>query len=106
MAEDNKTHPRGVADAQDKLESSKTHARKAAEDLRSAAGSVATEYRDKAEQAWDDARDRVRTFQDDAEQYVLNLLRAVSPRRIKLCGKTIFQRFFFALNIEKNVAVT
>src|SRR5689334_6508616 len=71
MAEENKrTQASGTADAQDKLESSKTHARRAAEDLRSAAGAVANEYRDKAEQAWDDARDRVRTFQDDAEQYV------------------------------------
>ena len=43
MAEDNKTDRRtsGVSDAQDKLESSKTHARKAAEDLKSAAGAVA-----------------------------------------------------------------
>jgi ElaB/YqjD/DUF883 family membrane-anchored ribosome-binding protein len=42
---------------------------------------VAGEYRDKAEQAWDDARgkaeqawgdakDRARTLQDDGEQYV------------------------------------
>ena len=72
MAEDNKTDRRtsGVSDAQDKLESSKTHARKAAEDLKSAAGAVAGEYRGKAEQAWDDARERVRTFQEDGEQYV------------------------------------
>jgi len=68
MAEDNKTHR--APDAQDKFDSSRTHARKAAEDLRSAAGAVAGEYRDKAEQVWDDARDRARTFQDDAEQYV------------------------------------
>ena len=58
-----------------------THARKAAEDLKSAAGVVAEdwkstagtmaeEYRGKAEQAWDDARERVRTLQDDSEQYV------------------------------------
>jgi ElaB/YqjD/DUF883 family membrane-anchored ribosome-binding protein len=52
------------------MHSSKEHARKAAEDLRSAAGALAEEYRGKAEQAWGDARDRVRTFQDDAEQYV------------------------------------
>jgi ElaB/YqjD/DUF883 family membrane-anchored ribosome-binding protein len=83
MPEENKSHQRssGITDAQDKLESSKTHARKAAEDLRSAAGAVAHEYRGKAEQAWDEARDkaeqawgdargRVRTFQEDAEQYV------------------------------------
>jgi ElaB/YqjD/DUF883 family membrane-anchored ribosome-binding protein len=72
MAEDNKSHHRasGIADAQDKLESSRTHARKAAEDLKSAAGSVAGEYREKAEQAWNEATDRARTFQEDAEQYV------------------------------------
>jgi ElaB/YqjD/DUF883 family membrane-anchored ribosome-binding protein len=83
MAEEDKSHQRasGVPDAQQKLESSKTHARKAAEDLKSAAGAVAHEYRGKAEQAWDEARDkaedawgeateRARTFQQDAEQYV------------------------------------
>jgi ElaB/YqjD/DUF883 family membrane-anchored ribosome-binding protein len=59
-----------MTDAQDKLESSKTHARKAAEDLKSAAGAIAGEYRGKAEQAWGDATERVRTFQEDAEQYV------------------------------------
>jgi len=64
MAEESK-EPKAsaAADAHDKLESSKQHARKAAEDLRSAA-------RGKAEQALGDARDRVRTFQEDAEQYV------------------------------------
>jgi ElaB/YqjD/DUF883 family membrane-anchored ribosome-binding protein len=83
MAEENKPQQRspGLADAQSKLESSRTHARKAAEDLKSAAGAVAQEYRGKAEQAWDEARDRAgvawgeateraRTFQQDAEQYV------------------------------------
>src|SRR5229473_4232792 len=82
MAEENKSHRASApADAQDKFESSKMHARKAAEDLRDAAGAIAGEYRGKAEQAWDDARGkaeqawgdartRVRTFQDDAEQYV------------------------------------
>ena len=56
--------------AREKAERGVTHARKAAEDLRSAAGAIAGEYRDKAEQAWDDARDRVRSFQDDSKQYV------------------------------------
>jgi len=93
MAEENKSH-RGPAtgDAQNKFESSKMHARKAAEDLRDAAGAVAGEYRGKAEQAWTEARGkaekvwtdargraeeawgdaqtRARTFQDDAEEYV------------------------------------
>jgi ElaB/YqjD/DUF883 family membrane-anchored ribosome-binding protein len=59
-----------MTDAQGKLQSSRTHARQAAEDLKSAAGVMAEEYRGKAEQAWDDAKDRVRTFQQDADQYV------------------------------------
>ena len=85
MAEENKTTMQGSgaipAAAQDKFESSKTHARKAAEelksaagvmadDLKSAAGAMAEEYRGKAEQAWGDARDRARTLQEDGEQYV------------------------------------
>jgi ElaB/YqjD/DUF883 family membrane-anchored ribosome-binding protein len=84
MAEENKTGeqtPPATGDAQNKLHSSKEHARKAAEDLKSAAGAFADEYRGKAEQAWGDARGkaeqawgdattRVRTFQEDAEHYV------------------------------------
>lgn len=69
MAEENKTTT-GTNETQAKIESSKTHARKAAEDLKSAAGAVAEEYRGKAEQAWDDAKGRARTFQEDSEQYV------------------------------------
>jgi hypothetical protein len=50
MAEENKSHrASGTTDAQNKFESSKTHARKAAEDLRDAAGAIAGEYRGKAE---------------------------------------------------------
>ena len=85
MAEENKTTTQGggpiPAAAQDKFENSKTHVRKAAEDLKSAAGvmaedfksaagAMAGEYRDKAEQVWGDARDRARTLQEDGEQYV------------------------------------
>ena len=84
MAEENKSGQEtssANADPQNKLQSSKEHARKAAEDLKSAAGAFAEEYRGKAEQAWGgargkaeqawgDARSRVRTFQEDAEQYV------------------------------------
>ena len=93
MPEENKSHrATGAEQAQNKFESSKVHARKAAEDLRDAAGAIAGEYRGKAEEAWneargkaehvwtdargkaeqafDDARTRARTFQDDAEQYV------------------------------------
>ena len=83
MAEENKTEQKSSVpkDTQDKLQSSKEHARRAAEDLKSAAGSLAEEYRGKAEQAWGDARgkaeqawgdatSRARTFQEDAEEYV------------------------------------
>jgi ElaB/YqjD/DUF883 family membrane-anchored ribosome-binding protein len=47
-----------------------THARKATEDLGSAADAMVEEYRGRAETVWDDARRRVRSFQDDSEQYV------------------------------------
>jgi ElaB/YqjD/DUF883 family membrane-anchored ribosome-binding protein len=59
----------GAADG-GRLESSKTHARQAADDLRSAATEMAGEYRGKAEQAWGDATARARTLQEDSEQYV------------------------------------
>jgi len=85
MAEENQTSTSGggstSASAENKFESSKTHVRKAADDLKSAAGAMAGdlktaagamagEYRDKAEQVWGEARDRARTFQEDGEQYV------------------------------------
>jgi ElaB/YqjD/DUF883 family membrane-anchored ribosome-binding protein len=47
-----------------------THARKAAEDLRSAVGAMANEYRVRGKEIWDDAVDRVGSFQDDSKQYV------------------------------------
>ena len=56
--------------AEEKAESGVTNARKAAEDLRSAAGTTADDYLGRAEGKWDDARRRVRGFQDDGEQYV------------------------------------
>src|SRR4249919_1382881 len=73
MAEENKQGQQtssATDDTQNKLQSSKEHARKAAEDLKSAAGAFAEEYRGKAEQAWGDAKGRARTFQEDAEEYV------------------------------------
>jgi ElaB/YqjD/DUF883 family membrane-anchored ribosome-binding protein len=71
MDEENQTSGIGTgAPGADKLESSKTHVRQAAQDFRTAATDIAGEYRGKAEQAWGDAQDRVRTFQEDGEQYV------------------------------------
>lgn len=56
--------------AQEDVNSGASHARKAGNDLKSAAGAVADEYRGRAEDAWNDARYRVRGFQEDSEQYV------------------------------------
>ena len=56
--------------AGEKAERAVTHARKAAEDLRSAAGAMADEYRERGKEVLDDALHRARTFQDDSKQYV------------------------------------
>ena len=56
--------------AEEEMASGMSHARKAADDLKSAAGAVADQYRGRAEEAWNDARGRARTFQEDSEQYV------------------------------------
>lgn len=56
--------------AKEEARRSVTHARKAAEDLRSAAGATADEYRARGKEVWDDALHRVRSFQDDSKQYV------------------------------------
>ena len=55
-----------------------TNARKAAEDLRSAAGATVDEYRARGKEVWDDALDRVRGFQNESKQYVrANPIKAV-----------------------------
>ena len=56
--------------AKERAERGVTHARKAAEDLRSAAGAMADEYRERGKEVLDDTLDRVRSFQDDSKQYV------------------------------------
>ena len=56
--------------AEKKAEQGVKHARKAAEDLRSAAGATVDEYRARGKEVWDDALHRVRSFQDDSKQYV------------------------------------
>ena len=60
----------GTSDPSSRLESTKTHARQAAEEFRTAATEIAGQYRGKAEQAWGDAQQRARTLQEDGEQYV------------------------------------
>ena len=71
MAEENKAQQTGsgMTDTHE-FQSTRTHAQQAAEDLKSAAGEIAGEYRGKVEQTWDDARDHVWTFREDADQYV------------------------------------
>jgi ElaB/YqjD/DUF883 family membrane-anchored ribosome-binding protein len=56
--------------ARQKTERGGTQARKAAEDVGSAAGAMANKYRGHAEEVWDDALHRVRSFQDDSKQYI------------------------------------
>ena len=56
--------------AKEEAKHSVTHARKAADDLRSAAGVMAGEYRERGKEVLDDALHRVRSFQDDSKQYV------------------------------------
>ena len=56
--------------ATEEINSGATHARKAVEDLGSAADTTADEYRHRAQGAWEDALHRVRSFQDDSKQYV------------------------------------
>ena len=47
-----------------------THTRKAAQDLGSAVGAMADEYRTRGKEVLDDALHRVRSFQDDGKEYV------------------------------------
>ncbi len=72
MADENQIDqgPAVPPQAGEKAERGMTHARKAAEDLRSAAGAMTDEYLGRAEEVWDDARHRVRSFRDDSEQYI------------------------------------
>jgi ElaB/YqjD/DUF883 family membrane-anchored ribosome-binding protein len=72
MADENQMDqgPAVPTQAGEKAERAVTHAHKAAEDLRSAAGAMADEYRARGKEVWDDALHRVQSFQDDSKQYV------------------------------------
>jgi len=59
-----------VPQAEEEPQGGVTHAREAAEDLRSDAGAMADEYRGHAAEVLDDARRRVRSLQDEGKQYV------------------------------------
>jgi hypothetical protein len=64
MADENQMDQGPAVPPQAKEEAKRgvTHARKAAEDLRSAAGAMADEYRARGKEVWDDALHRVRKF--------------------------------------------
>ena len=57
-------------EAEEKVERGVKHARKGAEDLRSAVSATADEYRERGKEVLDDTLRRVRTLQDDSKQYV------------------------------------
>ena len=71
MADENQMDqgPAVPPQAKEREERGATHAREAAEDLRSAAGAMADEYRGRAEGVWDDALHRVRSFQDESNTF-------------------------------------
>jgi len=78
MADENMTQGAGSSseggtippEAAERAESGASHARRATEEFKNAAGAVADQYRGRAEEVWNDATGRVRTFQEDGEQYV------------------------------------
>jgi ElaB/YqjD/DUF883 family membrane-anchored ribosome-binding protein len=47
-----------------------THIHKAAEDVGSAAGATADEYRERGKEVWNDALNRVRGLQNDSKEFV------------------------------------
>jgi ElaB/YqjD/DUF883 family membrane-anchored ribosome-binding protein len=78
MTDENMNQGGGTTGAENKFESGKIHAKRAATDLKEATTAMAEDYRDKAAQAWDDAKVRVGTLREDGEDYVReNPMRAV-----------------------------
>ena len=72
MGEQNQTRQGPAVPPQAKEEAKRgvTHMGEAAKGLRSAAGTMADEYRERGKEVLDDALHRVRSFQDDTKQYV------------------------------------
>jgi len=70
MADENMNPGVGMAAAENKLESNRAQAQRAAEALESATAKVAEDYRDEADKSWDETKVRVRTWQEDGEDYV------------------------------------
>ena len=70
MADENMNPGVGMAAAENKLESDEARVQRAAEASESATANLAEDYRDKAEQSWDETKVRVHTWQEDGEEYV------------------------------------
>ena len=70
MADENMNPGVGMAAAENELESDEARVQRAAQALESASAKVAEDYRDKAEQSWDETKVRVRTWQEEGEEYV------------------------------------
>ena len=70
MADENMNSGVGMATAENKLESDEAHVQRAAEALESATAKIAEDYRNKADQSWDETKTRVRTWQQEGEEYV------------------------------------
>ena len=70
MADENRNLGVGMGAAENKLESDEVRVQRAAEALESATAKVGEDYRDKAEQSWNETKVRVRTWQQEGEEYV------------------------------------
>ena len=70
MADENMNPGVGMAAAENKLESDEARVERTAEALESATTKMAKDYRDKAEQSWDETKVRVRTWREEGEGYV------------------------------------
>ena len=85
MADENMNPGVGMAAAENKLESDEARVQRAAEALKSATANVAEDYRDKAEQSWDETKVRVRTCVEDRPRPARHCSRsAVCPAALRV----------------------
>jgi ElaB/YqjD/DUF883 family membrane-anchored ribosome-binding protein len=70
MADENTNPGVGMAAAENELESDEARVQRAAEALESATANAGEDYREKAEQSWDETKVRVRTWQQEGEECV------------------------------------
>lgn len=71
-------HETSTTDLGSKFANSETQTRRSTKDPKTAASSTVEEFRDKAQQTWEDTQERARSFRKEGEQYVrANPTRAV-----------------------------